>query len=92
MIVRPDEISFNSETTERLQQYHLTGLVADSVYECLIQTKSQYGYSELSNLHQWFTSRVGRQLDSNSANNCRIYVYGFFYNIYPILSIILRIF
>ncbi|XP_031330732.1 MAM domain-containing glycosylphosphatidylinositol anchor protein 2-like [Photinus pyralis] len=67
MIVRPNEVSFNSESTERLQQYQLNGLVADSVYECLIQTKSQYGYSELSNLHQWFTSRVGRQIESVGA-------------------------
>ncbi|KAF5307420.1 hypothetical protein FQR65_LT06934 [Abscondita terminalis] len=68
MIVRPNEVSFNSESTERLQQYQLNGLVADSVYECLVQTKSQYGYSELSNLHQWFTSRVGRQIESGCVN------------------------
>ncbi|KAK4878168.1 hypothetical protein RN001_010674 [Aquatica leii] len=67
MIIRPTEVSFNSESTERLQQYQLNGLIPDSVYECLIQTKSQYGYSELSNLHQWFTSRVGRQIESGCA-------------------------
>lgn len=91
MVVRPNEISFNPESTERIQQYQLNGLVADSVYECLIQTKSQYGYSELSNLHQWFTSRVGRQVDLNSSSICKIYFSSFFYNFYIVICYVLKI-
>ncbi|KAJ8961467.1 hypothetical protein NQ318_014715 [Aromia moschata] len=66
LLVKPSQI-YNSATSERTQRYRLTNLQADSVYECLVQTKNQHGYGELSDLHQWFTSTRGRLVVQNSS-------------------------
>lgn len=60
--------TYNSATSERSQRYRLTNLEADSVYECLVQTKNQHGYGELSDLHQWFTSPKGRVIVHGNSN------------------------
>ncbi|XP_017770167.1 PREDICTED: lachesin-like, partial [Nicrophorus vespilloides] len=71
LLVRPHQI-FNAVTGERRQSYHLVNLQADSVYECLVQTKNQHGFGELSDLHQWFTSQKGRPLvrSSSASKSC----------------------
>ncbi|KAI4454506.1 contactin 5 [Holotrichia oblita] len=61
LLVRPKQ-TYNSATSERRQSYIIKHLIPDSVYECLIQTKNQHGYGELSDLHQWFSSQKGRPL------------------------------
>ncbi|GJQ77960.1 hypothetical protein Trydic_g2321 [Trypoxylus dichotomus] len=61
LLVRPKQ-TYNSATSERRQSYTIRHLIPDSVYECLIQTKNQHGYGELSDLHQWFSSQKGRPL------------------------------
>ncbi|KAK9884559.1 hypothetical protein WA026_007400 [Henosepilachna vigintioctopunctata] len=65
LLVKPSQ-RYNSATGERYQSYKLTGLTPDSVYECLVQTKNQHGFGELSDLHQWFSSQKGRPLVYNS--------------------------
>ncbi|KAF7283823.1 hypothetical protein GWI33_022863 [Rhynchophorus ferrugineus] len=65
LLVKPSQ-NYNSATSERTQKYRLINLQADSAYECLIQTKNQHGYGELSDLHQWFTSPKGRFVIQNS--------------------------
>ncbi|KAK9739900.1 Immunoglobulin I-set domain [Popillia japonica] len=61
LLVRPKQ-TYNSATSERRQSHIIKHLIPDSVYECLIQTKNQHGYGELSDLHQWFSSQKGRPL------------------------------
>ncbi|KAJ8914577.1 hypothetical protein NQ315_017282 [Exocentrus adspersus] len=70
LLVKPSQ-TYNSATGERSQRYRLTNLQADSVYECLVQTKNQHGYGELSDLHQWFTSPKGRNLVQSSGGALR---------------------
>lgn len=75
LLVKPPQ-SYNSATSERSLRYRLTDLEADSVYECLIQTKNQHGYGELSDLHQWFTSPKGRIIiQSNTGRIFRAELY-----------------
>ncbi|XP_019869703.1 lachesin [Aethina tumida] len=64
LLVKPPQ-SYNSATGERSQTYRLSNLVADSVYECLIQTRNHHGFGELSDLHQWFSSPRGSPLLRN---------------------------
>ncbi|XP_050305550.1 MAM domain-containing glycosylphosphatidylinositol anchor protein 1 isoform X2 [Anthonomus grandis grandis] len=68
LLVKPSQ-TYNSATSERTQWYRLTNLHADSVYECLIQTKNQHGYGGLSDIFQWFTSPKGRIIFTNSGSN-----------------------
>lgn len=70
LLVKPTQ-SYNSATGERTQRYKLTNLQADAVYECLVQTKNQHGYGELSDLHQWFTSARGRSVVQSFSNTAR---------------------
>lgn len=43
------------------------------MYECLVQTKNQHGFGELSDLHQWFTSQKGRPfVSANTASSFNI--------------------
>lgn len=65
LLVKPSQ-RYNSATGERYQSFKLTGLIPDSVYECLVQTKNQHGFGELSDLHQWFSSQRGRTLVYNN--------------------------
>lgn len=67
LLVKPRQ-RFNTANGERHQTYKLTGLIGDSVYECLVQTKNQHGFGDLSDLHQWVTSPKGRVLDYSAAN------------------------
>ncbi|KAG5870541.1 hypothetical protein JTB14_035687 [Gonioctena quinquepunctata] len=67
LLVKPTQ-SYNAATSERTQNYLITNLHPDSVYECLIQTKNQHGYGELSDLHQWFTSPRGRYIVQNGTD------------------------
>lgn len=72
LLVRPHQ-SFNPSTSERSQSYQLRNLQAESVYECLVQTKNQHGFGELSDLHQWFTSQKGRPfVSANTASSFNI--------------------
>lgn len=59
LLVRPKQV-YNPGTSERSMWYHITNLVPESVYECLVQTRNQHGFGELSELHQWFNSPRGR--------------------------------
>ncbi|KAJ8965609.1 hypothetical protein NQ314_004000, partial [Rhamnusium bicolor] len=79
LLVKPSQ-TYNSATSERSQRYRLTNLQADSVYECLVQTKNQHGYGELSDLHQWFTSPRGRTIAHNSSRGV-LYSRKQFYNV-----------
>lgn len=56
--VKPTQ-SYNPATCERTQSFLINNLDPDSVYEVLVQTKNQHGFGELSDMHQWFTSRKG---------------------------------
>ncbi|XP_044757427.1 MAM domain-containing glycosylphosphatidylinositol anchor protein 2-like [Coccinella septempunctata] len=71
LLVKPSQ-RFNSATGERYQSFKLSGLIPDSVYECLVQTKNLHGFGELSDLHQWFSSQRGRPLVYNSGGWNRI--------------------
>ena len=62
------------KTGRNTDQYKLTNLIPDSVYESMIQTRNQYGWSPLSEIHQWFTNRWRQQstqleTDSDSDSN-----------------------
>ncbi|XP_048521040.1 MAM domain-containing glycosylphosphatidylinositol anchor protein 2 isoform X2 [Dendroctonus ponderosae] len=59
LLIKPSQ-SYNSATSERTQSYRLHNLQADSTYECVIQTKNQHGYGELSDTFQWYTAPKGR--------------------------------
>lgn len=61
--MRPVQL-YNPATSERHQWYRITNLVAESVYECLVQAKNQHGFGELSDPHQWYSSQRGRLLHS----------------------------
>lgn len=62
---RPSQV-YNPATSERYQWYVITNLVAESVYECMVQAKNQHGFGELSDPHQWFSSQRGRLLHSGA--------------------------
>ncbi|KAL1509496.1 hypothetical protein ABEB36_004216 [Hypothenemus hampei] len=73
LLIKPSQ-TYNSATGERTQWYNLHNLHPDSVYECLVQTKNQHGYGELSDLYQWFTSPKGRlivQAINGGIERCR---------------------
>lgn len=63
LLIRAPQL-YNPATSERHQWYPITNLVAESVYECLVQAKNQHGFGELSDPHQWFSSQRGRLLHS----------------------------
>ncbi|XP_060523734.1 lachesin-like isoform X2 [Cylas formicarius] len=67
LLVKPSQ-TFSVSTSERTQWYRLHNLQADSAYECLVQTKNQHGYGELSDLHQWYTSPRGRRIVLSKAS------------------------
>ncbi|XP_018323456.1 protein amalgam-like [Agrilus planipennis] len=79
LIVQPNEANYNSENSDRLQWYRLRNLNPDSVYECIVQAKNQYGYGDQSILHQWLTSSPGKTIiEINSgvqANNTFLVVF-----------------
>ncbi|RZC41958.1 limbic system-associated membrane protein, partial [Asbolus verrucosus] len=60
---------YDPKTSERTQTYRITNLIPDSVYECLVLTKNQHGFSEVSELHQWFSSQKGRPFVQNSVSS-----------------------
>lgn len=67
LLVRPSQ-TYNSVNSERSMWYRINNLIPDSMYECLVQTKNQHGFGELSEIHQWFSSQRGRPLiDINNA-------------------------
>ncbi|XP_057669809.1 opioid-binding protein/cell adhesion molecule-like [Diorhabda carinulata] len=70
VVVKPAQ-TYNPANSERTQRYKLTNLFPDSVYECLIQTKNQHGFGELSDLHQWSTSPRGRFIVQSGSGNIR---------------------
>ncbi|EFA08611.1 MAM domain-containing glycosylphosphatidylinositol anchor protein 2 isoform X1 [Tribolium castaneum] len=59
LVIKPEQ-KYDAKTSERLQSFRITNLVPDSLYECLILTKNQHGYSDVSDVHQWFSSDKGR--------------------------------
>lgn len=72
LLVRPPQL-YNPATSERHQWYIINNLVAESVYECLVQTKNQHGFGELSDPHQWFSSQKGRLLHSAATATLQIH-------------------
>ncbi|CAH0553650.1 unnamed protein product, partial [Brassicogethes aeneus] len=64
--VKPSQ-TYNAASCERTQSFLIKNLEADSVYEVLVQTKNQHGFGELSDMHQWFTSRRGGPFVHSSA-------------------------
>ncbi|XP_044272490.1 neogenin-like isoform X2 [Tribolium madens] len=59
LVIKPEQ-KYDSKTSERFQSFRITNLVPDSLYECLILTKNQHGYSDVSDVHQWFSLDKGR--------------------------------
>jgi len=42
------------------QSYEVTGLRQDAEYECLVQARNKFGWSEASRIFQFFTGKRGR--------------------------------
>lgn len=87
LLVKPKQ-SYNPMTTERRQSFRLTNLVAESVYECLVQSKNQHGFGDLSDVHQWYTLPEGGNIENRG---CRSYEYVYLI-IFMNAFILLRIF
>ncbi|XP_063916510.1 MAM domain-containing glycosylphosphatidylinositol anchor protein 2-like [Zophobas morio] len=68
LVVKPSQ-KYDPKTGERVQSFRITNLTPESLYECLILTKNQHGYSEVSSLHQWFSSDKGRPLVESMGHN-----------------------
>ncbi|KAJ3624150.1 hypothetical protein MTP99_017796 [Tenebrio molitor] len=68
LVVKPNQ-KYDPKTSERIQSFRIMNLIPDSLYECLILTKNQHGYSEVSDLHQWFSSDKGRPFVHSSGHS-----------------------
>ncbi|XP_030753077.1 fasciclin-2-like [Sitophilus oryzae] len=88
LLVKPSQ-TYNPSTSERTQWYRLHNLQPDSAYECLIQTKNQHGYGELSDLHQWFTSPKGRFIVQNKGSTRTSSTSRFYYGTIAVLWIVM---
>lgn len=66
LVVTPNQ-RYDPKTSDRIQSYRIMNLIPDSVYECLILTKNQHGYSEVSDLHQWVSSQKGQRFVESSS-------------------------
>ncbi|XP_066150996.1 neurotrimin-like [Euwallacea fornicatus] len=80
--------SFNPASSERTQWYRLHNLQPDSVYECLVQTKNQHGYGELSDVFQWFTSPKGRFIVHSKSSQFKGHPIGIFLGLIVTLLVV----
>ncbi len=65
-IIIPGDAGLRSDDFHHEKAFLLTDLVADAQYECLVQAKNRYGWSEPSRIHRFYThnrhGEFGRRL------------------------------
>ena len=67
-IIIPGDPSSSNEFHHE-KAFLLTDLVADAQYECLVQAKNRYGWSEASRIHRFYThSSYGKRINNKTTN------------------------